>query len=203
MPEPLEIIAYSDFLCPWCYNFTVRMRRLEAEFGDRIQIHWHTYLLRPEPRGKRDPERFREYTRGWQRPAQEEDAGNFRTWTGENPPPSHSIPPHIVAKAAENVGPTQARKVHDGLLVAYFSQSRDISNPEVLQKIWSDAGLTDEQFPNLADPAAIKAIETEHADAVALGLTGVPAARLAKNPAFVTGALPYAMYHRWVERHLV
>ena len=48
MPEPLEIVAYSDFLCPWCYNFTVRMRRLEDEFGDRIRIHWHTYLLRPE-----------------------------------------------------------------------------------------------------------------------------------------------------------
>ena len=108
-----------------------------------------------------------------------------------------------MAKAAETAGPTQARKVHDGLLVAYFSQSRDISNPEVLQKIWSDAGLTDEQFPNLADPAAIEVVQREHADAVALGLTGVPAARLAKNPAFVTGALPYAMYRRWVERHLV
>ena len=203
MPEPLEIVAYSDFLCPWCYNFTVRMRRLEDEFGDRIRIHWHTYLLRPEPRGKRDPERFREYTRGWQRPAAEEDAGSFQTWSGQNPPPSHSIPPHIVAKAAEALAPIAARKLHDGLLAAYFTQSRDISSSDVLRELWSGAGLPDDKFPDLADPAAIEMVRKEHADAVALGLTGVPAARLAQNPAFVTGALPYAMYHRWVERHLV
>ena len=153
MPEPLEIVAYSDFLCPWCYNFTVRMRRLEEEFGDRIRIHWHTYLLRPEPRGQRDPERFREYTRGWQRPAAEEDAGSFQTWSGENPPPSHSIPPHIVAKAAEAIEPMQARALHDGLLDAYFSQSRDISNTEVLHELWLGAGLPAEKFPDLADPA--------------------------------------------------
>jgi len=202
MLAPLEIIAYSDFLCPWCFNFSVRMRRLEREFGDQIHIHWRTYLLRPEPRSGRDSERFREYTRGWQRPAAEEDAGQFRTWTGDAPPPSHSIPAHIAAKAAETISSAGAKTLHDNLLSAYFSQSRDISSHEVLSDLWAQAGLPAETFPELNNPALIEAIQSEHAEALALGLTGVPAARLAKNPAFVTGALPYAMYRRWVERHL-
>ena len=79
--DPLGIVVYSDFLCPWCYNVTVRMRRLEAEFAGRIELEWRTYLLRPVKKTGRDAERFRRYTEGWQRPAAEEDAGTFRPWS--------------------------------------------------------------------------------------------------------------------------
>ena len=178
------------------------MRRLEDEFGDRIQIHWRTYLLRPDARPDRDPDRFRQYTLGWQRPAQEEDAGHFQTWAGKGSPPSHSIPAHIVAKASRSISAAAGKKLHDSLLVSYFAQSRDISSHDVLTHLWADAGLSAETFPDLDDPDTIGTVRDEHADAIALGLTGVPAARFARNPAFVTGALPYAMYQRWVERHL-
>ena len=202
MPAPLEIIAYSDFLCPWCYNFTVRMRRLEKEFGNQIQIDWRAYLLRPTPRSGQDPDRFRRYTEGWQRPASEEDAGQFQPWAGTDTPPSHSIPPHIVAKAAEATTLPEAKTLHDNLLKAYFTDSRDISSTAVLRQLWDVSGLPLIRFPDLQDPLAIASVAEEHRESLALGLTGVPAARLAQNPAFVTGALPYAMYQRWVKRHL-
>ena len=200
--DPLGIVVYSDFLCPWCYNVTVRMRRLEAEFAGRIELEWRTYLLRPVKKTGRDAERFRRYTEGWQRPAAEEDAGTFRPWSGEEPPPTHSVPAHIVARTARELGEEQERRVHDRLLLAYFGESRDISNAEVLAELWAETGLAPDEFPDLEAPELEAEIRAEHAESVELGLTGVPAARLRDNPAFVTGALPYAMYRRWVERHL-
>jgi predicted DsbA family dithiol-disulfide isomerase len=198
----LGIVVYSDFLCPWCYNVTVRMRRLEAEFGAQIDIEWRTYLLRPLRKAGRNPERFRLYTEGWRVPAAEDDAGTFRAWQGGAPPPTHSVPAHVVAKAAAALGPVAGRKLHDRLLAAYFAENRDISAADELRELWLELDLPAAAFPEIDDPARVQAVLDEHAEAEALGLTGVPAAHLRNNPAFVTGALPYAMYQRWVERHL-
>jgi hypothetical protein len=41
---------------------------------------------------------------------------------------------------------------------------------------------------------------TEHNEAVSLGITGVPALRVAGTDAFVTGAQPLATLRRWTER---
>ena len=43
---------------------------------------------------------------------------------------------------------------------------------------------------------------TEHAEAVELGATGVPAVRLAGNSAVIVGAQPTELYRRWIERSL-
>ena len=67
--EPVRLIAWSDYLCPWCYNAAVRLQRIEEEFGDAVQVEWRSYLLRPNPVARRDLERFRAYTQSWLRPA--------------------------------------------------------------------------------------------------------------------------------------
>ena len=73
---PLRFIVNSDYLCPWCYNASVRLRGLEAAYGGRVELDWRAYLLRPDPRSPSDPqaalEKFRRYTRSWERPAAED-----------------------------------------------------------------------------------------------------------------------------------
>ena len=81
-PNPVRFIVYSDYLCPWCFNASVRLHRLEEENPGRVELVWRSYLLRPEPRAA-DPrgealEKFRDYTRSWLRPAAEADSGEFR-----------------------------------------------------------------------------------------------------------------------------
>ncbi len=102
--EPVRLIAYSDYLCPWCYNGSVRLRRIEQEFEGRIELEYRSFLLRPEPARGRDLEKFRAYTESWRRPAAEPDSGTFRVWQDGAGPPSHSVPPHLVAKAAATLG---------------------------------------------------------------------------------------------------
>jgi predicted DsbA family dithiol-disulfide isomerase len=198
--ERARLVVYSDYLCPWCYLAEHRLRALQLELGDALELHWRSFLLRPRPDASRDLERFMKYTQSWLRPAGEPDAPVFRVWESSEGPPSHSVPPHLVAKAAAQLGAAAFEAVHGRLLRAYFEESRDISRPQTLRAIWSEAGLPAPEFERSSDEALLRQTVAEHREAAELGITGVPAVRVAETDAFVLGAQPLAVYRRWVER---
>jgi predicted DsbA family dithiol-disulfide isomerase len=198
--ERVALIVYSDYLCPWCYVAAHRLRLLQAELGGGLALEWRSFLLRPRPDPSRDLERFMRYTQSWLRPGAEPDAPRFRVWESTEGPPSHSLPPHGLAKAAAELGPEAFAAVHEGLLRAYFEESRDITRTETLAAIWSEAGLPDAAFARSLAPELLRRTLAEHEEASALGVTGVPAVRVPDTDAFVLGAQPLAVYRRWVER---
>jgi predicted DsbA family dithiol-disulfide isomerase len=198
--ERVQLIVYSDYLCPWCYLAEHRLEQLKAELGDAVEFEWRSFLLRPRPEPGRDLERFMRYTQSWLRPAAEPDAPIFRVWESTEGPPTHSVPPHLVAKAAAALGSEAFAALHRRLLRAYFEQSRDISRVDTLRALWSEAELPEAGFAACSDPALLEQTLTEHNEAVSLGITGVPALRVAGTDAFVTGAQPLASYRRWIER---
>ena len=198
--SPVRLILYSDYLCPWCYLAEHRLERLRAELGDGVQLEWRSFLLRPRPEPGRDLERFVRYTQSWLRPAAEPDAPVFRVWESTEGPPTHSVPAHLAAKAAAALGREAFAALHPRLLRAYFEQSRDISRLPTLQALWNEARLPEAGFAACLRPELLEQTLTEHNEAVALGITGVPALRVADTDAFVTGAQPLATYRRWFER---
>ena len=202
MEGPVRLIVTSDYLCPWCYVAAVRLRRLSEEFGDRVALEWRSFLLRPYPDPSRTLEQFRTYTRSWERPAAEPDAPTFRVWLSDAGPPSHSMPPHLVAKAAAALGPDAFERVHARLLGAYFGENRDITDAGTLVRLWEEVGLPAGEFARAGDQALVEAVVREHNEAVSQGVTGVPAVRMAGNDVPMLGALPFESYRRWVERAL-
>jgi predicted DsbA family dithiol-disulfide isomerase len=198
----LHLIAHSDYLCPWCFNAAVRLDRLQREMAGALHIEWRSFLLRPYPQAGRSLETFRAYTESWRRPAADADGGRFRVWATDEGPPSHSIPPHLVAKAAAELGQEAFHDIHSRLLVAYFSDNRDITNRETLAAIWAEAGLPAADLARADEPHLLDAVLAQHNEAVELGITGVPAVRVAGQSAFITGAQPYDVYRRWIEKML-
>jgi len=198
----VQLIAWSDYLCPWCYNATVRLRRLEDDFGDDLALEWRTFLLRPYPDPKRTLEQFRAYTGSWTRPASEPDAGTFRVWASDDGPPSHSVPPHLVAKAAAAFGREAFRAMHERLLHAYFAENRDITRAETLLALWREVGLADEAFARAGEDDTLREVVEQHNDAVRREVTGVPAVMMVGNDTPIVGAMPYESYRGWVERSL-
>jgi predicted DsbA family dithiol-disulfide isomerase len=200
--DVLRLVAWSDYLCPWCYNGSVRLRQLEQEYDGRVELEFRSFLLRPRPEPGRDLEKFRRYTRSWERPAAESDSGQFRVWEGNAGPPSHSIPPAVVAKAAATLGDTQFRAMHDRLLRAYFTENLDISADETLEALWKELGLDADAFARREDPALLQLVLDEHNAAVELGVTGVPTVMIDGQNVPITGAHPLSLYRRWLDRAL-
>ena len=200
--NPVRLVAYSDYLCPWCYVATVRLGRIEAEFGDDVEIEWRGFLLRPRPDPRRTLEKFVQYTQSWLRPAAEEPAAEFRVWSTQEGPPSHSIPPHLVAKAAAALGRDAFHRVHRGLLRAYFSENRDITSAPALHAVWVEAGLPEAELARVEDPSLLRLVLEQHNEAVELGVGGVPAVRAADSDVAITGAQPLETYRRWVGKLL-
>jgi predicted DsbA family dithiol-disulfide isomerase len=180
----------------------VRARIVEQEFEGEVELDWRSFLLRPRAEPGRSLEKFRAYTEGWQRAAAQPDSGTFRTWSSDEGPPSHSIPPHLVAKAAARLGRDAFERVHERLLSAYFRDSRDITTPANLRAIWQDAGLPDARLADADDPELLRQVIDEHNEAVGLGAGGVPAFRLEGVDAVITGAHPTELFRRWLRRAL-
>lgn len=200
--RPVRLIVYSDYLCPWCFNAAVRLRRLHDELGDDLEIEWRAFLLRPQPDPTRTLAKFRSYTESWLRPAAEDDAGTFRVWASDCGPPSHSIPPQLVAKAAAAIGDDAFQRMHERLFHAYFAENRDITDRDTLRTLWIEVGLAAEAFDGSEDPAIRQLVIDQHNEAVGIGVTGVPAVRTADNDTAAMGALPIETYRRWVRRRL-
>jgi predicted DsbA family dithiol-disulfide isomerase len=200
--QAVRFIAYSDYLCPWCWVATRRLERLVDEYAGQVQIDWRSYLLRPTQKGVRDLEKFRRYTQSWARPGAEPDSGKFQVWSSDTPAPSHSIPAHRVAKAAARVSHVAFRSMHDRLMVAYFTENRDISSFNVLLEIWRQEGLADAAFEVARLDEVGEDVLREHAEAREWGANGVPAIRRIDNDAVIVGAHPEELYRRWIERSL-
>ena len=180
----------------------MRLRRLEEEFGDGLDVGVRSFLLRPYPDPGRTLDQFRTYTQSWLRPAAQPDAPTFRVWTSDAGPPSHSVPPHLVAKAAATLGPAAFRDVDERLMRAYFADSRDITDPATLRAIWREARLPDEAFARVADDALLRETIAQHNQALEAGVTGVPAIRMEGREGLVVGAQPIETYRRWIEHAL-
>lgn len=200
--EPTRLIVYSDYLCPWCYLGATRLQRVQEEFGARVQVEWRSFLLRPQPDPRRTLEKFRAYTRSWERPAAEPDAPLFRAWDSDAGPPTHSIPPHLVAKAAATFGDAAFARMHERLLRAYFGENRDITDPGTLSALWREIGLAAEDFARASDPALLQQVLAQHNEAIEHDVTGVPAVRMEGREGVVVGAQPIELYQRWIDRAL-
>ncbi len=197
----LRLIVWSDYLCPWCYNGSVRLETLRDKYHGRVELEFRSFLLRPRP-GARDLEKFRRYTESWRRVAADAPAGEFRVWKGDAGPPSHSIPPHLVAKAAATLGAAAFERMHGRLLHAYFAESLDVTDDATLAGLWKDVGLDAASFERREDPALLQLVLDEHAAALEAGVNGVPTVMIDGQDMPLTGALPIETFERWIQRNL-
>jgi predicted DsbA family dithiol-disulfide isomerase len=200
--EPLRLIVYSDYLCPWCYLGSVRLQRIGEEFGARVRWEWRSFLLRPRPDPRPSLEKFRAYTQSWQRVAAEADAPAFRVWQSDAGPPSHSIPPHLAAKAAARFGTLAFGRMHAALMRAYFTENRDITDRETLLALWRELALPEDRFRYVEDPQLLHETTAQYREALEHGIDGVPAIRVPGRDGALIGAQPVETFRHWINRLL-
>ena len=124
----------------------------------------------------------------------------FNVWSSEEGPPSHSIPPHLVIKAAARIGQEAFEQMHERLFKAYFSENRNITDEDVLRELWLEIGLPLDDMEKTKDPELLREILSEHNEALAKGVTGVPAVRKEGGFGVLIGAEAEETYRRLVTR---
>jgi predicted DsbA family dithiol-disulfide isomerase len=123
-------------------------------------------------------------------------------WSTDEPPPSHSVPPAIAAKAAGRQGAEAFARYHRALLESYFHLNRNITEPQNLVRIAQETGLDVRAFvAAMQDPSVGGEVVDDHNEAVSLGINGVPTV-IVDDRWKVGGAQPREVYRRIIEMRL-
>lgn len=189
-----RIMVFSDYVCPFCYLEEPDLARVREEYGDRVEVDWRAYELRPDPIPTLDPD------------------GDYlhRVWNASVYPMARSLsmtlclPPvqprsRKALEAAEFAREKGVyEKMHTALFRAFFEEGRDIGEIEVLLQVGESVGLdTDELRTALEEGRYMEKVIGDEKLARKLGVDSVPTMFVAQDGAppqageRITGAQPY------------
>ncbi|MDQ3309649.1 MAG: DsbA family protein, partial [Gemmatimonadota bacterium] len=53
--DQVRITVWSDYVCPFCYLEEPVLDRIREEYGNRLEVEWKAFELRPDPVPTLDP----------------------------------------------------------------------------------------------------------------------------------------------------
>jgi len=179
----VKLDILSDPICPWCYIGKANLERALERAGDHpFEIEWHPFQLNPDmPREGADRRSYLEakfggkdkavaaYARVTEFAAQAGLTFNFEAM--ERTP--NTLDAHRLIHWAGIEGRQSA--VVSALFRGYFTEGRDIGNPEVLSDIADSAGMDAAIVARLlASDADTDDIRTRDAHSRKMGVNAVP-----------------------------
>lgn len=203
--EPLRLQVWSDYVCPFCYLELPVLERVAADFGERLQVEWRAFELRPEPAPTLDP--GGEYLRStWARavyPMARERGMRLRL------PPVQPRSRRAFEAALYAGSQQRFDAMHEGLFRAFFADGRDLADLDVLADVGAQAGLDPDAVREAVESGRFTSrVQEEQRQAHELGVGGVPALLAVPPPQsgakalLVTGAQPEEVVRQMIERTL-
>ncbi|MGI8650479.1 MAG: DsbA family oxidoreductase [Rubrobacter sp.] len=189
-----KITVFSDYVCPFCYLEEPDLERVREEYGDRVEVDWRAYELRPDPIPTLDPDG--EYL--------------HRVWNASVYPMAEALGmtlrlPPVQPRSRKALEAAEfARKrglydeTHHALFRAFFEDGRDLADKEVLLEVGESVGLDREELrAALAEGHYTDKVISDEELAKKLGVESVPTMLVAPADAplgegeRITGAQPY------------
>lgn len=219
----VNIDIWSDIACPWCFIGKRRFDKALAAFPhrDEVKVTWHSYQLDPTLPDHDDRteaeylaaakgipvEQVQQMFAGVTAQAVEEGLSyNFDSLVVANSMKGHQLI-HL-AKEHGATSPAAVEQIEDALFSAHFELGEDIGDIDVLVRIGTDAGLSEQEIrKELATGSRIPAVLADIKQAASLGLNSVPSFVLNMKFA-VPGAQPVevftqALHQAWDDAHPV
>jgi predicted DsbA family dithiol-disulfide isomerase len=197
----LTVIVAHDYICPWCWVGYFQAKRLEAEFP-QITLDWRGYELLPEGRFEAPVFTPRE-------PDPERPLNRFELHAQSEGVPYNAYRPigfvfsHNALEGAEYAkaqGKLQFDHYNEGVYRAFWEQSKDISDVQVLANIASNSGLNRDDFVSALHEKRFNDLIVPFDDeAYADDITHVPTFKFRGERA---AEAPYAIIRNLTERFL-
>lgn len=184
---PLRVDIWSDIVCPWCYIGKRKFEHALAELGDDIavDVRYHAYQLDPTaPPGSAMP-----VTEMYAKKFGGADVANqmIERVTGvaaevglkfhlDIALRANTLLAHRLMWLAGQPGaPAGQAALNDRLMRAYFSEGRNIGDPDTLAGLAAEVGFDAEQVRGwLAGDAGAAEVAAEIQQAAEYGITAVP-----------------------------
>lgn len=183
----LELVGYSDYICPFCFFGTVTMEAVLQDYDARLE--WRGFEIHPEvpddgvPIELLDPRMLQ---------GLKKTVGDLAV--------RHNVPVQLPSRLPNSrralLGGEFAREAgnlpayHHAVFEAYFVDDRDIGTTAVLQMIAAEVGLDAEAFGRaVTDRVAEPTLEANRHECTVRGITGVPT-WIVGNRLTIVGAQP-------------
>jgi len=181
----VRVEVWSDVVCPWCYLGKRRLESALSEFPhrDQVDVVWRSFELDPGAPARREGSAAEHLAQkygmseeqvaaSWARLTALAEAEGLeyhlaRTQRGS------SFDAHRLIHLGGQYGLADA--VKERLFRAYFTEGEPIGEPEVLQRLATEAGLPpDEVADVLATDRFASEVREDEDQARRLGISGVP-----------------------------
>ena len=202
-----RITVFSDYVCPFCYLEEPDLARVKERYGDKVEVDWRAYELRPDPVPTLDPD------------------GDYlhRVWNASVYPMAESLGmklrlPPVQPRSRKALEAAEfAREnglydeMHNALFRAFFEDGRDIGDVEVILDVAAPVGLDPNELRKvLAEGLYTEKVLADEELSRKLGVSSVPTMLVTPAGAelseaeVITGAQPYGgRIEAAVERALV
>jgi len=206
----MKIEVWSDFVCPFCYIGKRRLEEALASFPYRenVEVVFRSFELDPNAK-KETPFNIHEMIAQKYGISVEEakranaDIGKQAealglTFRFETMKPTNTFDAHRLAQYAKEKG--KLDEVVERLFYAYFTESKRISDRNVLLELAEAAGLDRKEAEAVLDDGRY-AEQVRHEEAIAaqLGVRGVPFFVLNQKYA-ISGAQPVEVFRQALEK---
>jgi predicted DsbA family dithiol-disulfide isomerase len=206
----MKVEIWSDIVCPFCY---IGKRRFEAALKDfahkeEVEVVWRSFQLDPDlkPVAGQSVHEYLARRKGISlQEATEMNAymaGVAREvglhYDFDNAIRTNTLNAHRLTHLAAKHGRQDAAE--EKLFAAYYSEGKDIGNPETLVEIGESVGLNGDEIRKTLQSEAFKAeVLADQDEAQQLGVRGVPFFVFNQKYA-VSGAQPSAVFLQTLER---
>lgn len=179
----MQVEIWSDVVCPWCYIGKRRFERAVASFGHPVEVLWRSFELDPNAPPVRPGSSLERVARKYGMTVDEAERQHQRI-TGlaaaegldyhlDRARSGRSFDAHRLLHLAAERGVQDA--VKERLLAGYLQEGVAIGLPEELAPLAVSGGLdADEVAAVLAGDAYTDAVRADEAQALEVGITGVP-----------------------------
>lgn len=206
MREKIRLDLVSDVVCPWCIVGFNHLNAAIEKLGlrDNVDLHWQPFELNPDmpPEGedlqehlarkygtsKADSERFRSNI------TQAGAKYGFTFNYSDTRKIVNTFDAHVLLNYAQSVGKQTALKLR--LFHAYFTESKDVSNRDILVQEADSVGIPpSDARAALDNRLLIEQVHKAESEWKSMGITGVPTVVFNRKSA-LSGAQPQAVFEQ-------
>jgi predicted DsbA family dithiol-disulfide isomerase len=194
----IKVIAYSDNICPFCTVGAKRLKKLQQELD--FDVEWKAFEIHPET--PKEGMKTVKYFPNYDMKMMKNHIENFGKDVGIK------LNGDILANSKLSLAANEFAKekgkfneFHEAIFKANFEDGENIGDIDVLLAIAQGIGLNKEELSQyLGDQKNLDAIDESSAQAMKLGITGVPSFII--NNKIVVGAQSAEVLKEFIENEI-